>query len=92
MKNKPSITVLGCTLTKFMLDGYDVAERGYPRGMICKSKKTGRWAATWNMVPDEGDAHYKYTSLEAAVQRLLDWENETRARESARTTKGSGES
>ena len=88
MKNTQPITVLGCTLTQFMTDGYDVTERGYPRGMICKSKTTGRWAATWNMVPSEGDPHYKYASLEAAVQRLLDWETETCARAAARASKG----
>lgn len=80
MSKKKQIVVLGCTLTQFMPDGYDVDERGYPRGMICKSKKTGQWAATWNMVPDEGAAHYKYPSMEAAVQRLLDWEKESAAR------------
>lgn len=48
--------------------------------MICKSKKTGKWAATWNMVPNEGDPSYTHSSLEAAVQRLLDWEKETAAR------------
>lgn len=80
---KDRITVLGYTLTRIMPDGYDADQNGYPRGMVCKSTTTGKWAATWNMVPAEGDSHYKYASIEAAVQRLIDWENEAREKEAA---------
>jgi hypothetical protein len=81
---KKKITVLNCTLTEFMTDGFDVDEKGYPRGMICKSKTTGKWAATWNMVPNEGDSGYCYDTKEAAVQQLIDWEKETRDRLAAK--------
>ena len=84
MSKKKQIIVLDCTLTEFMTDGYDVTERGHPRGMICKSTTTGKWAATWNMVPNEGDSGYRYDSKEAAVQQLLDWEKETRERLAAK--------
>lgn len=70
------ITVLGCTLTRFASEAYDVTRGGYPYGMICKSKKTGKWAATWNMVPSEGDPAYKFSSMDDAVQQLLNWEQE----------------
>jgi hypothetical protein len=78
MKNQ--ITVLGCTLTKVTSEGYDVDRYGHPLGMICKSTTTRKWAATWNMVPAEGDKGYCYDSKEDAVQRLLDWEMETRTK------------
>ena len=78
MSKRNTRVLLGCTLVTYATDVFDVERNGWPMGMICKAKKNDKWAATWNMIPNEGDSAYKYETIEAAVQRLIDWERETK--------------